>query len=90
MAGSERARTVAVVGATGAVGEVLLRVLEERRFPVGELRALASDESANHPGEGRSVVVEPTLRLVVDRTPPRFEIREGGARRFEISGLWLK
>jgi aspartate-semialdehyde dehydrogenase len=37
---------VAVVGATGAVGEVLLRVLEERRFPVGELRALASERSA--------------------------------------------
>jgi aspartate-semialdehyde dehydrogenase len=37
--------TVAIVGATGAVGEVLLRVLEERRFPVGELRPLASQRS---------------------------------------------
>ncbi len=46
MAGNEALRTVAVVGATGAVGEVLLRVLEERRFPVGELRALASGRSA--------------------------------------------
>jgi len=41
-----RAKTVAVVGATGAVGEVLLEVLEERRFPVGELRPLASERSA--------------------------------------------
>jgi len=41
-----RGRTVAIVGATGAVGEVLLRVLEERAFPVGELRALASERSA--------------------------------------------
>lgn len=40
-----RGRTVAIVGATGAVGEVLLRVLEERAFPVGELRALASERS---------------------------------------------
>ncbi|MHB1799557.1 MAG: aspartate-semialdehyde dehydrogenase, partial [Vulcanimicrobiaceae bacterium] len=33
---------VAVVGATGAVGETLLRVLEERGVPVSELGAFAS------------------------------------------------
>lgn len=43
---SQRQRTVAVVGATGAVGEVVLRLLAERDFPVGELRALASQRSA--------------------------------------------
>ena len=43
---AEPGRVVAVVGATGAVGEVLLEVLEERRFPVRELRALASERSA--------------------------------------------
>jgi len=43
---ADRERTVAVVGATGAVGEVVLRLLAERRFPVGELRALASGRSA--------------------------------------------
>jgi aspartate-semialdehyde dehydrogenase len=37
---------VAVVGATGAVGEVMLSVLEERKFPVGEVVALASERSA--------------------------------------------
>ena len=37
---------VAVVGATGAVGREMLRVLEERDFPVGELVALASERSA--------------------------------------------
>ncbi len=37
---------VAVVGATGAVGEVLLGVLEERDFPASEVRALASAGSA--------------------------------------------
>jgi aspartate-semialdehyde dehydrogenase len=37
---------VAVVGATGAVGEAMLAVLAERRFPVGELVALASERSA--------------------------------------------
>lgn len=46
MAGNvEKGRKVAIVGATGAVGEVLLRVLESRRFPVAELRPLASERS---------------------------------------------
>jgi len=37
---------VAMVGATGAVGEALLSILEEREFPVGELVPLASERSA--------------------------------------------
>jgi len=37
---------VAVVGATGAVGEQMREVLEERRFPIGKLRLLASERSA--------------------------------------------
>ncbi|MGR9073782.1 MAG: aspartate-semialdehyde dehydrogenase [Gammaproteobacteria bacterium] len=37
---------VAVVGATGAVGETMLSILEERNFPVGEVYALASSRSA--------------------------------------------
>ena len=37
---------VAVVGATGAVGETMLSILAERGFPVGELVALASAASA--------------------------------------------
>jgi aspartate-semialdehyde dehydrogenase len=36
---------IAVVGATGAVGNEILRVIEERNFPVGELRLLASSRS---------------------------------------------
>ena len=38
--------TVAVVGATGAVGETMLAILEQRDFPVGELIPLASARSA--------------------------------------------
>jgi aspartate-semialdehyde dehydrogenase len=38
--------TVAVVGATGAVGETILRILEERKFPVSRLRLFASERSA--------------------------------------------
>ena len=37
---------VAVLGATGAVGETMLALLEERNFPVGEVFALASSRSA--------------------------------------------
>lgn len=37
---------VAVVGATGAVGNEMIKVLEQRSFPVNELRLLASERSA--------------------------------------------
>ena len=43
---SRKAYNVAVVGATGAVGIEMLRVLEERSFPVASLRAMASSRSA--------------------------------------------
>ncbi|MEW6446393.1 MAG: aspartate-semialdehyde dehydrogenase [Pseudomonadota bacterium] len=36
---------VAVVGATGAVGETMLSILAERKFPVGKVYALASERS---------------------------------------------
>ena len=36
---------VAVVGATGAVGEVMLSILKQRNFPVGKVYALASERS---------------------------------------------
>ena len=37
---------VAVVGATGVVGKEFLTILEEREFPIGEIRLLASERSA--------------------------------------------
>jgi aspartate-semialdehyde dehydrogenase len=37
---------VAIVGATGAVGETMLKILAERKFPLGELHLLASERSA--------------------------------------------
>jgi aspartate-semialdehyde dehydrogenase len=41
-----RTYDVAVVGATGAVGEAMLAILAERKFPVGKVYALASERSA--------------------------------------------
>ncbi len=44
-----KAYSVAVVGATGLVGRKMIQVLEERKFPVGHLRLLASAHSAGKP-----------------------------------------
>jgi len=51
---------IGIVGATGVTGEVTLRVLEERAFPVGELRLFASRRSAGQkiPWKGRDWTVE--------------------------------
>lgn len=51
---------VAVVGATGQVGGVMRRMLEERDFPVGRIRYFASARSAGRtlPWRGEDVVVE--------------------------------
>jgi aspartate-semialdehyde dehydrogenase len=51
---------VAVVGATGAVGEAMLAILAERQFPVGKLHLLASERSAGGKVAygGRQIVVE--------------------------------
>lgn len=43
---SERKFNVAVVGATGAVGETMLEILSERDFPVDQIHLLASSRSA--------------------------------------------
>ena len=52
--------TVAVVGATGAVGQTMLAILQERRFPVGTLHVLASERSAGEQIEydGRNITVQ--------------------------------
>ena len=68
MAAAGRERTVAIVGATGAVGEVLLQVLAERRFPVGELRPLASGRSA-----GTTVSFAGRDLVVREATPAAFD-----------------
>ncbi len=51
---------VAVLGATGAVGREMLKVLEERDFPINQLKALASARSAGKalPFRGGEVIVE--------------------------------
>lgn len=41
-------KTVAILGATGVVGTQMMRVLEERDFPVRELVCLASEIGRAH------------------------------------------
>ena len=55
-----RSPVVAVVGATGAVGVELIRCLEQRKFPLAQLRLFASARSAGKTMKyaGRDVVVE--------------------------------
>ncbi|WP_445497241.1 aspartate-semialdehyde dehydrogenase [Photorhabdus sp. SF281] len=50
---------IALLGATGAVGEAIMALLQERQFPVGELYPLASEHSAgeNLRFNGKSLIV---------------------------------
>ena len=55
--------TVAVLGATGAVGQEMIKILQERNFPVGKLKPLASARSAGKTLKfrGEDVVIEEAL-----------------------------
>ena len=39
---------VGILGATGAVGQEMMKILAERSFPIGELRLLASKKSRRY------------------------------------------
>jgi len=60
--------SVCVVGVTGAVGQELLRVLEERNFPVNNLRVCATQRSAGKQVtyRGEQLTVEETRPAVFD------------------------
>ena len=56
----EKTVNVAIAGASGAVGEALIEILQERRFPVAELALLASTRSAGKRVQfnGKSVQIQ--------------------------------
>ena len=60
--------TVAVVGATGAVGAIVLELLEKRQFPHKTIKFLASKRSA-----GRTIVFKGQEYPVEESTPDAFE-----------------
>ncbi|QNH09413.1 aspartate-semialdehyde dehydrogenase [Campylobacter fetus] len=73
--------SVAVVGATGAVGEEIFRVLEEVDFPVGNLLPLASSRSAGNIAEFRGKGYE-----IVQLTDSVFEENEIDIAFFSAGG----
>lgn len=62
----KKAYNVAIAGATGVVGKEFLKILEERKFPVGEIRLLASERSAGSTLEFKGR--EEPVRLLSDET----------------------
>jgi aspartate-semialdehyde dehydrogenase len=64
---AQRPLAVAVVGATGLVGQTMIQLLMEREFPVRELRPLASRR------DGRTVVYAGRKQPVLEATPDAFD-----------------
>ena len=59
---------LAIVGATGLVGQEFIKILEQRRFPIESIRLLASDRSA-----GKKLFVSHQETLVEETTPESFK-----------------
>ncbi len=70
---------IAVVGATGAVGETMLTVLQERQFPIENLYLLASERSA-----GKMIDYAGTMHEVMDLET--FDFREVDIALFSAGG----
>ena len=75
---------IAVVGATGMVGEVMLKVLAERNFPLTELIPVASEKSVGkqltYQGKNYEVV---NLQTALDRRPDIALFSAGGQTSLE-------
>ncbi|NVN91371.1 MAG: aspartate-semialdehyde dehydrogenase [Desulfuromonadales bacterium] len=65
---SKKRWNIAIVGATGVVGEQLIECLEERNFPVGEIKYLASSGSA-----GKTLEFKGTAVAIQELTHDSFE-----------------
>ena len=87
---------IAVVGATGMVGQVMLKVLEERNFPVTELIPVASERSigskVKYKGTGYEVV---SMQTAIDKKPEIAIFSAGGdtslewAPKFAEAGIFV-
>ncbi len=82
-----RPLTVAVLGASGAVGNELLNLLEERNFPIGELRLLASPRSAGNKlvWKGTNLIIQEVNQASFHNVDVVFASAGGS-----ISRKWLK
>ncbi|MGZ5196619.1 MAG: aspartate-semialdehyde dehydrogenase [Kaistella sp.] len=77
---------IAVVGATGMVGQVMLKVLEERNFPVTELIPVASEKSVGKKiafkGKEYSIV---SMQSAIDMKPEIALFSAGGSTSLEFA-----
>lgn len=75
---------VAVVGATGIVGGTMVRVLDERKFPVADLKLYATARSSGTrvPFGGHDVVVEETGDAVTEADVVLFAGGDDASRRY--------
>lgn len=64
---NKHAYNVAIVGATGAVGQQMLKTLEEREFPIASLKLLSSKRSA-----GKQIEFKGTTYTVEEAVPESF------------------
>ena len=82
---------VAVIGATGAVGQVFLRIAEERNFPIKNLRLCASERSVGKTLEfnGVQIAVELCTPDLLDQVDFSFISASGDVSR-EIAPLSAK
>ena len=96
-------KSVAVVGASGAVGDVMIRLLEEREFPLSSIRFLASKRSAgksisfagkSHPIEPISPASFEGVDIVLSSTPASISLEyspiaaKAGAVVVDNSSAW--
>ncbi|MEM8927412.1 MAG: aspartate-semialdehyde dehydrogenase [Bacteroidota bacterium] len=82
---------VAVVGATGMVGEVMLKVLSERNFPISELLVVASERSVGKKlaYQGKEYVII-GLQAAVDAQPDIAIFSAGGSTSLEWAPKFAK
>jgi aspartate-semialdehyde dehydrogenase len=93
---STKLYSVAVIGATGAVGKMFLQKLEEENFPVGSLHLFASDQSAgkqiqflNQEYKVQSLSKEKIPRVDFAFFSSGDEISQTWAQSFVDHGAWV-
>ena len=74
---------IGIVGATGAVGQEIIKLMEKRDFPASEVRLLASAKSA-----GREVEALGNVEKIEETTPDSFkELKNYPVKFQEISKI---
>lgn len=82
---------IAVVGATGLVGSTMLKVLEERNFPVSEIFAVASEKSAGKTIKFRNREINViTIHEAIEKKPQIALFSAGGSVSTQYAPLFAE